>query len=108
MTDAPAESTRERRWLLVASDGRHATLGRARDPSAEELETAAARLGDMNLGGWLAVSEGHYYGPGPFRLMMVRSLAEAAGATWAGAEAAFMAAREVKLEETPRDVPDPG
>ena len=107
MTGAPAEPTRERRWLLVTSDGKHVTLGRARDPSPDELETAAARLGELNLAGWLAVSEGHYYGPGPLRLMMVRSLAEVAGATWSDAEAAFMSAREVECEEARHDVPDP-
>ena len=34
----------ERRWLVIASDGRHATLGRATDPTPEQLEAAATTL----------------------------------------------------------------
>jgi hypothetical protein len=84
----------ERRWLVVASDGRHVTIGRATDPSADELERAAEDLRGQGLSGWLAISEGSYYGSGPLRLMMVRLLAGPEGESWEAAEAAFMRARE--------------
>ncbi len=83
----------ERRWLVIASDGRHGTVGRATDPSTEELEQAAENLRGQGLAGWLAIGEGRYHGPGPLRLLMVRPLAEVAGATWQDAEAAFTMAR---------------
>jgi hypothetical protein len=88
---------RERRWLVISSDGRHATLGRATDPSPEQLESAAASIRDLGLSAWLVVSEGVYYGHGPIRLMMIRPLVEAAGpnSNWNEAEAAFLAAREI-------------
>jgi hypothetical protein len=84
---------RERRWLVIASDGRHVTLGRASDPSAEDLEQASEALRIQGLGGWLAVSEGQYYGRGKLELLMVRLLAEQSGATWEAALDAFHAAR---------------
>ncbi len=100
-------TTGERRWIVVASDGRHVTLGRATDPSPDELEQAAEGLRKMGIAGWLAVSEGTYYGRGALRLMMVRSLAEVEGAAWAEAEAAFKAIRQAATgsAESPRDRP---
>ena len=80
--------------MAIASDGRYVTLGRATDPSTEELERIAEGLREQGLSGWLVVCEGRYNGPGPIRLLMVRPLAELAGATWEAAESAFMAARE--------------
>lgn len=85
----------ERRWLVIASDGRHVTVGRATDPTPESLDLAASALRVQGLGGWLAVSEGSYYEPSPLRLMMVRLLAEAPGVTWRDAAIAFMETREV-------------
>lgn len=84
---------RERRWLVIGADGRHATLGRATDPSAEEIEAASDALKTQGLGGWLVVSEGIYYGRGKLELMMVRILAEQPGATWEAARDAFLKAR---------------
>ena len=52
---------RERRWLVIASDGRHATLGRASDPSDAELERASESLRKLHMSGWLVVTDGHYY-----------------------------------------------
>lgn len=90
---------RERRWLVIASDGRHVTLGRASDPSAEELEQASIALHTEGIGGWLAVSEGQYYGRGKLELLMVRPLAEQSGATWEAALDAFLAARTKTLAQ---------
>jgi hypothetical protein len=35
----------ERRWIILAQDGRHVTMGRAAPPSEDEVEAAAAALG---------------------------------------------------------------
>lgn len=92
--DPGVPGKRERRWLVIASDGRHSTLGRATDPSPEELDRIAGSLCGMGLAGWLVVSEGWYYRPEPMQLLVVRQLAELEGATWEAAKTAFMAARE--------------
>lgn len=34
----------ERRWIIVAQDGRHVTIGRAALPSEAEVEAATAAL----------------------------------------------------------------
>ena len=34
----------ERRWVILAQDGRHVTMGRAAPPSEAEVEAAAAAL----------------------------------------------------------------
>jgi hypothetical protein len=78
---------------VIASDGRHVTLGRATDPSAAELETASEALRKQGIGGWLAVSEGRYYGQVKMELLMVRALTEEPGATWEAARDEFLAAR---------------
>jgi len=50
--------TRERRWVVIGEDGRHATLGWHTDPSEEEINAAEAGLVALRTGGWLAVTEG--------------------------------------------------
>ena len=84
----------ERRWLVIASDGRHTTLGRMTDPTPAELETVERGLRDLGLAGWLVVSEGRYYGPGPLDLMLVRPLVEMPGTAWEAACTAFTTIRE--------------
>lgn len=84
----------ERRWLVIASDGRHVTVGRATDPTPEALREAGERLRGLGLAGWLAVSDGDYYGPGRLDLLLVAPLFELPGATWEAACAAFLATRE--------------
>jgi hypothetical protein len=90
---------RERRWLVIGADGRHVTLGRASDPSPEELAEVAAALEQQDVAGWLVVSEGRYYDPGELGLLMVHPLAERPGATWEQARDAFIAARAKKLSQ---------
>ena len=34
----------ERRWIILAQDGRHVTMGRAAPPTEAEVEAAAAAL----------------------------------------------------------------
>ena len=46
----------ERRWIILAPDGRHVTMGRAAPPSEAEVEAAAAALAAQGLAGKTAVS----------------------------------------------------
>lgn len=86
---------------MIASDGRHVTVGRATDPTPEALEAAGERLRGLGLAGWLVVSDGDYHGPGRLDLLLVRPLAELSGASWEEARAAFLAARERACQDTP-------
>ena len=47
--DAPLE----RRWIVLGTDGRYVTLGRASDPSEEEIRRAETSLRAQGLSGWL-------------------------------------------------------
>ncbi len=51
----------ERRWIILAQDGRHVTMGRAAPPSEAEIEAADAALTVQGLAGWLATLEGNYW-----------------------------------------------
>jgi hypothetical protein len=84
------ERSRERRWIVVASDGRFTTLGRASDPSEAEVLAAEAGLRAQGLAGWLAILEGNpYVGAAP-QIMEVRPLADPA-APFSEASAACVA-----------------
>lgn len=97
MTKAEKQLTRERRWLILAEDGRHVTVGRHSDPSPEELVEAEARLAAQGLAGWIVVMEGGYYTRHKPSLMMVRPLCNPQGA-FAKAVDAFQAARKASLD----------
>lgn len=87
----------EKRWIVLAEDGRHTTLGRHTDPTEEEITRAGAGLKAAGLGGWLAVMEGDYYGRSDnVNLLMVRKLAPAR-IGWDAAVAAFRDGRERRL-----------
>jgi len=51
------ERSRERRWVVIAPDGRYVTLGRHSDPSELEVQDAENALRAQGLNGWLAVME---------------------------------------------------
>ncbi|MBR0666118.1 hypothetical protein GXW71_17290 [Roseomonas hellenica] len=71
-----AESSRERRWVIVAPDGRYVSLGRHGDPSEQEITEAEKALRVQGLSGWLAVMEGNpWVGKMP-KFLEVRPLAE--------------------------------
>jgi hypothetical protein len=88
--------SREKRWIVLADDGRHVTVGRHTDPTEDEIVRAGAGLQANGVGGWLAVTEGVYYGAGSLSVMMVREIAPA-GQTWEAAVSAFMALRRQAL-----------
>ena len=81
----PKGSAREKRWLIVAEDGRHSTIGRHTDPTESEIILSGQRLDEMELAGWLAVLNGPSYGNNPVSLLMVRPIARKTG-EWAAAE----------------------
>jgi hypothetical protein len=92
-----AGAARERRWLLLAETGDHSWLGRASDPSEDEIGAAEASLRRVGTGGFLAVSEGDYWSRGPMSLLEVRRL-NGPGASFDVAVAAFMGKRRMAVE----------
>jgi len=86
-------AAQEHRWIVLADDGRHVTLGRHTDPSQEEVSAAETALRASRQAGWLAVMRGRYYSREAVELLMVRPLGDPAGA-WSAAVHAFEAARQ--------------
>jgi hypothetical protein len=88
---------RDRRWILLAEDGRHVTLGRASDPDDTELATLTETMRAQGLAGWLAVMEGDYHArrAAP-TVMLVRALTPVTVA-WDAAVAAFQDRRAQAL-----------
>lgn len=88
----------ERRWIVLGDDGRHATLGRHTDPLSEAIDRAGAMLRAAGQGGWLAVTEGQYYGPGSLSVLMVREIAPVRR-PWKEVVALFHQARSRAISE---------
>jgi hypothetical protein len=80
----------ERRWIVLTEDGRFVTLGRASDPTKEELAAAEAAMRAQGTAGWLALMEGSPYVAALPTFLEVRPLADPAG-TFAEAVDAFRA-----------------
>jgi hypothetical protein len=93
-----SEISRERRWVVVAPDGRYVTLGRHRNPSEEDIAKAEQTLRSQNLSGWLAIMEGSPWGGGMPQLLLVRPLASPI-TSFADAAAACIAAILTKRAE---------
>ena len=92
------ERDRERRWIVLGTDGRHVTLGRASDPTENEIHATESSLAANGSAGWLAVMEGNYYARhGRPSLMMVRPLAAPIG-TFEDAATAFQETRARALQ----------
>ncbi len=85
----------ERRWIILAQDGRHVTMGRAAPPSEAEVEAAATALAAQGLAGWLATLDGNYWSRRRVTLASVQTLGDSATLDWSAAVAAFDAARKV-------------
>ncbi|MFC7477946.1 hypothetical protein ACFQS7_26605 [Dankookia sp. GCM10030260] len=94
----PANPLKEKRWLVVAEDGRHVTLGRHSDPTEQEIAEAGAHLDAAGLAAWLVVSEGGYYGENPVSLLQVRRITAREGA-WKDAERRWHQIRDEKLRK---------
>ncbi len=97
MTSTANSEPIERRYLLIAVDGRHTTLGRATEPDQEALDTAAEGLDSLGLAGWYVLSEGRYYSQeDKISLLPIRRLTSSDG-DWNAAAAAFQAKRAAAL-----------
>lgn len=84
----------ERRWIVLAQDGRHVTLGRAAAPSEAQVQAAAVALAAQGLAGWLATLDGDYWGRGRVTLAPVQIIGATAELDWPAAVAAFEKARQ--------------
>ncbi|PZW36943.1 hypothetical protein C8P66_1528 [Humitalea rosea] len=84
----------ERRWIILAQDGRHVTMGRAAPPSEAEVEAAAMALAAQGLAGWLATLDGNYWSRRRVALAPVQTLGDGASLDWSAAVDAFDAARK--------------
>ena len=96
----------ERRWIILAADGRHSTLGRHAPPYEEEVAKAASALAAVGLAGWYVILDGDYWSRRkPVVLTMIQPLTHAADADWPAAVAAFeamrMAATSSKVRSSP-------
>ncbi|WP_252350202.1 hypothetical protein [Gluconobacter cerinus] len=75
--------------MIIAEDGRHATLGQYRSPTKEEIGQVTASLSAHGLGGWLVLGEGDYYQiRKPFDLEKVQQVS-ASQVSWEVAETWF-------------------
>ena len=87
----------ERRWIILAQDGRHVTMGRAAPPSDAEIGAAAAALTAQGLAGWLTTLDGSYWSRRRVTLAPVQMLGDDAALDWPAAITAFEAARQIAL-----------
>jgi hypothetical protein len=85
----------ETRWIVLTTDGQHATMGRHTDPSEGEIASAEEGLRRIPASGWLAVVRGRYYSREKLEVLMVRPLASPDPADWDRAVAGFLERRRV-------------
>lgn len=78
--------------MILASDGRHVTLGRHRRPTEAELVRAAEALETERLAGWFVRMRGTYYGEGEPTLDRLRLLTGRRG-DWSRAVSLFRSLR---------------
>ena len=83
----------ETRWMVLGTDGRHVSLGRA-EPSDAEIVTASDALAAQGLSGWLTRMQGEYYSRAMVTLEPVQRVGAEHEADWQAAVAAFHAARQ--------------
>jgi hypothetical protein len=102
--DAERAAPGSNEWIILTSYRGHVTVGH-HDPSDDEIQAACQQLGKRGSGGWLAVMEGDYFGPGEITLRMVREIAPAKGwlaaGSWAEAVATFERRRQMRNRVRP-------
>ena len=79
---------RDPRWVLLTESGEHATLGRHREPDADDIAAAEAALAQAGHAGWLAVMSHTAHARTVPELVMVRPLRNP-GTTFEAAVQAF-------------------
>ena len=75
----------DRRWIILAQDGRHVTVGRAAPPSEAEIEAASAALAAQGLAGWLATLDGNYWSRRRITIAPVQIVGDDAPLDWSAA-----------------------
>ena len=89
----------ETQWMVLGTDGRHVSLGRA-EPSEAEVMAASDALTAQGLSGWLARMQGEYYSRGCVMLEPLQRIGIAHDADWQAALTTFHAARQRRLTMT--------
>jgi len=89
MGNRQQDGSSDRRWIVLAEDGRYVTLGRATDPATSELDGAEASMKSAGIRGYLAVLGGSPHAQEPPEIVLVRPLADAAPEGFAAACEAF-------------------
>ena len=89
--------TRERRWVVISEDGRHASLGQHTDPSEEEITRVEVALAASGTAGWLAVTEGVYYSHDVITVLQVRVLGTPS-VSWEEASSKFLSLRDAATD----------
>ena len=80
----------EQRWIVLGTDGRHVSLGRA-ELSEAEISAANDALAAQGLSGWLAPMQGDYYSWSNLTLEPLRTIGTTPEADWQTALTAFHA-----------------
>jgi hypothetical protein len=65
---------RDPRWVLLAETGEYSTLGRHREPDADDIAAAEAALARVGRAGWIAVMSHSVHAKTSPELVMVRPL----------------------------------
>ena len=89
MGNRQQDGSSDRRWIVLAEDGRYVTLGRATDPASSEIDGAEASMKSAGIRGYLAVLGGSPHARKPPEIFLVRPLADAPPEGFAAACEAF-------------------
>jgi hypothetical protein len=84
----------QQRWIVLGTDGRHMSLGRATAPTDIEIIGVSDALAAQGLSGWHARLQGDYYSRGKVTLEPLQRIGIAHDADWQAALSAFHAARQ--------------
>lgn len=73
--DRTLDGRSDRRWIVLAEDGRYVTLSRELNPSEDDILRAEDSLRKLDAAGWLVVMSGSAYAPEMPTVLEVRRLA---------------------------------
>ncbi|MCA3349047.1 MAG: hypothetical protein INF97_00500 [Roseomonas sp.] len=92
----------QQRWIVLGTDGRHMSLGRATSPTDIEIIGVSDALTAQGLSGWLACMQGDYYSRGKVTLAPLKRIGADHEADWQAALAAFQRLRGLALAQATR------
>ncbi|BFL64905.1 hypothetical protein ACX4M5_15270 [Roseomonas mucosa] len=64
------------RWIVLVADGRYSTIGRHREPDADDIARIEDGLRHAGVSGWLAIMSQSAYSPGLPEVVEVRPLGD--------------------------------